>query len=105
REREEERNEKLSRKQDIIERLLQMMDDTDSDHQFETFKTLQSEWQSIGPIPAGQAKTLWASYHALVDRYYDNQSIYFELKELDRKKNLEAKLELCARAEKLANVE
>lgn len=105
REREEERNENLRRKQDIIERLRQMMDDTDSDHQFETFKTLQSEWQSIGPVPAGQAKTLWASYHALVDRYYDNQSIYFELKELDRKKNLEAKLELCARAEKLANVE
>ena len=37
----------------------------------------------------------------LLDRFYDNQSIYFELKELDRKKNLEAKLELCARAEKL----
>ncbi len=48
---------------------------------------------------------MWANYHALLDRFYDNQSIYFELKELDRKKNLEAKLELCARAEKLADVE
>jgi hypothetical protein len=43
-------------------------------------------------------------YHALVDRYYDHRNIYFELKELDRKKNLEAKIELCIRAEKLAEV-
>jgi hypothetical protein len=48
---------------------------------------------------------LWANYHALTDRFYDNQSIYFELKELDRRKNLEAKLELCVRAEALINVE
>ena len=54
--------------------------------------------------PPGELKTLWANYHALVDRYYDNRSIYFELKELDRKKNLEAKFELCVRAEGLADV-
>jgi len=47
---------------------------------------------------------LWASYHALVDRFFDNRNIYFELKELDRKKNLAAKTELCLRAEKLADV-
>src|SRR5690606_23437208 len=55
--------------------------------------------------PGPQAKTLWANYHALVDRFYDNQSIYYELKELDRKRNLEAKHELCVRAEKLADVD
>ena len=51
-----------------------------------------------------QVRPLWASYHALVDRFYDNRNIYFELKELDRKKNLAAKTELCVRAEKLADV-
>lgn len=40
-----------------------------------------------------------------MDRFYDNRSIYFELKELDRKKNLENKLELCAKAEALHEVE
>ncbi len=41
-------------------------------------------------FPKNQIKTLWASYNALVDRFYDQRSIYFELKkELDRKKNLE----------------
>jgi hypothetical protein len=38
----------------------------------------------------------------LLERYYANRSIYFELKELDRRKNLEAKAEICEKAEKLA---
>jgi len=41
-------------------------------------------------------QTLWQSYHALVDRFYSNRSIFFELLELDRKKNLQAK-ELIAK--------
>ncbi len=105
REQEDQKVENLRRKQEIIEKLRLMMEDPDSSHQFEAFKELQKEWRSTGPVPGPQAKTLWANYHALVDRYYDNQSIYFELKELDRKKNLEGKLELCTRAEKLASVE
>ncbi len=102
---EEQKNDNLKKKQDLIERLRLLMESPEGTQQFEKFKELQKEWRSTGPVPGQQAKTLWASYHALVDRFYDNQSIYFELKELDRRKNLEAKLELCNRAEKLANVE
>lgn len=105
RQQEEQKNENLQKKQDLIEKLRILVDAPDNTHQFETFKELQKEWRSIGPIPGTHAKTLWANYHALVDRFYDNQSIYFELKELDRKKNLEAKVDLCARAERLADVE
>jgi hypothetical protein len=104
RQQEEQRNENLKRKQELVEKLRLLADAQDS-HQFDAFKDIQREWRSIGPVPATQAKTLWANYHALVDRFYDNQSIYFELKELDRRKNLELKQELCARAERLANVE
>lgn len=101
---EEQKNENLRRKQDIIEKLRELIDAVDHSNQFEAFKELQKEWRAVGPVPAPHAKTLWANYHALVDRFYDNQSIYFELKELDRKKNLEAKIELCVRAERLADV-
>lgn len=105
RQQEEQKIENLRKKQELIERLRVLMESQDNAHQFEAFKELQREWRSIGAVPGAQAKTLWANYHALVDRFYDNQSIYFELKELDRKKNLESKLELCARAERLAGVE
>jgi hypothetical protein len=46
-------------------------------------------------------KSLWANYNALLDRFYDNRSIYFELKQLDRKKNFDLKIELCEKAEQL----
>ena len=105
RQQEEQKTDNLRKKQDLIEKLRVLVDSPDNTHQFEHFKELQREWRSIGAIPGAQAKTLWANYHALIDRFYDNQSIYFELKELDRKKNLESKIELCNRAEKLANVE
>jgi len=105
RQQEEQKTENLRRKQELIEKLRILVDSPDNTNQFEAFKELQKEWRSIGPIPGTQAKTLWANYHALVDRFYDNQSIYFELKELDRKKNLESKLELCTRAERLSEVE
>ncbi|MEJ7645529.1 MAG: DUF349 domain-containing protein [Chryseolinea sp.] len=91
----------LKKKQDLLEKLRVLFDSQDNANQFDQFKSLQKEWKVIGPVPGPQAKTLWANYHALTDRFYDNQSIYFELKELDRRKNLEAKVELCARAERL----
>ncbi|HEX6889903.1 MAG TPA: DUF349 domain-containing protein [Chryseolinea sp.] len=102
---EEDKGENLRKKEELLEKLRVLSDSQDTSDQFERFKELQKEWKTIGPVPGAQAKTLWANYHALTDRFYDNQSIYFELKELDRRKNLEAKLELCARAEKLADVE
>ena len=102
---EERKTENLAKKQELLEKLRVLSDSQDTTDQFERFKELQKQWKAIGPVSGPQAKTLWANYHALLDRFYDNQSIYFELKELDRKKNLEAKLELCVRAEKLSEVE
>lgn len=101
---EEQKTSNLQRKQDVLEKLRELVDSPDSENQFEAFKSIQNEWKSIGSVPGAQAKTLWANYHALVDRFYDKQSIYFELKELDRKRNLEAKIELCVRAERLIEV-
>jgi hypothetical protein len=105
REQEERKVDNLKRKEELLEKLRLLSDAIDNNNQFDAFKELQKEWKTIGPVPGTHAKTLWANYHALVDRFYDNQSIYFELKELDRKRNLVSKLELCERAERLAGVE
>lgn len=105
RQQEEKKVDNLKRKEELLEKLRVLSDAIDNNNQFDAFKELQKEWKSIGPVPAAHAKTLWANYHALVDRFYDNQNIYFELKELDRKRNLQAKLDICVRAEKLAEVE
>ena len=101
---EDQRAGNLKLKTNVLERLRALADAEDTEHSLKAFKDLQREWKSIGPIPATETKNLWANYSALVDRFYDQRSIYFELKELDKKKNLEAKLELCARAERLASL-
>jgi hypothetical protein len=69
---------------------------------FKAFKKLQDEWKSFGSVQGNMNQTLWQSYHALVDRFYSNRSIFFELLELDRKKNLQAKEVIAAKLEKLA---
>lgn len=98
---EEQKNANLFAKNEILERLRHLVDGEDTEHSLRQFKEIQKEWKGVGPVPQAHIKTLWANYNALVDRFYDQRSIYFELKELDRKKNLEIKQELVIRAEKL----
>lgn len=102
-ERSKEKN--AQEKNGILDRLRNLVDGEETTNSIETIKKIQEEWKKIGPVPHSQNKNLWASYNALMDRFYDNRSIYFELKELDRKKNLESKLELCDKAEALLELE
>ncbi len=69
---------------------------------WDNFKKIQEQWKSAGNVSSPHNGTLWATYNALVDRYFSIRNIYFELKELDRKKNAELKAELCEKIETLA---
>jgi hypothetical protein len=102
-EKEKQKDTNLKKKQDLLEQIREFVDSDETNISFEKFKAFQTEWKNIGMVPNAFNKTLWANYNALMDRFYDHRSIYFELKELDRRKNLTAKLELCAKAEALAN--
>lgn len=102
-EKQKERN--LELKNALLERLRAFVDDDENTSSINALKKMQEEWKAIGPVHHQHNRTLWANYNALMDRYYDHRSIYFELKELDRKKNLEAKLELCKQAESLDALE
>jgi hypothetical protein len=68
-----------------------------------TFKKIQDDWKAAGNISSPHNTTLWATYHALVDRYYNNRNIYFELLDMDRKRNSSLKIEVIERVENLAN--
>lgn len=102
---EHQKDENLKTKLEILDRLRDLVDGEETITGLNVIKELQKEWKSVGPVPGSQSKTLWANYNALLDRYYDQRSILFELKELDRKKNLEAKVELCVKAEELSQSE
>ena len=101
---ERSKDQNLEAKNQILQKLRDIVDSEETTLSINTIKDIQRDWKKIGPVPAAQNKNLWASYNALMDRFYDNRSIYFELKELDRKKNLEHKLEICQKAEALDKV-
>ena len=101
-ERQKEKN--LLAKTELLNKLRELVDGEETTLSMAAVKAIQESWKTIGPVPIAQSKNLWASFNALMDRFYDNRSIYFELKELDRKKNLEGKLELCDKAEALKEV-
>ncbi|RLD24376.1 MAG: DUF349 domain-containing protein [Bacteroidetes bacterium] len=91
--------------EEVLNELRNFVDSEESSASFNSFKTIQQKWKDIGDVPSQNSRTLWANYNALIHRFYDQRSIYFELKELDRRKNYEAKLILCDKAEALVDEE
>ena len=100
----DQREENFKKKNLILDQL-RYISNNNFDIDIKVIKGLQHCWQDIGPVPGNQHKLLWANYNALLDRFYDSRSIYFELKDLDRKKNLMAKTQLCEKAERLSSKE
>ena len=92
---------KIKLKKDITKNLRDLVNGIEDKGTFNKVKLLQDSWKEIGPVDDSKDKSLWTTYNALLDRFYDNRSIYFELKELDRKKNLDLKVEICRKAESL----
>jgi len=92
-------------KTELLERLRKLISSEESSLSLDEFKNIQEEWKKTGQVPAAQSQELWNNYKALVDIFYNNRSIFFELKELDRKKNLESKKEICEKVEKLSELE
>ena len=93
----------LKKKKEIIRVLRELVNGVENKDTFNNVKDLQNAWKDIGNLNNSKDKSLWTTYNALLDRFYDNRSIYFELKDLDRKKNLELKNAICEKAEKLVN--
>jgi hypothetical protein len=52
-------------------------------------------------IPKNEMGELWRNYHFLVEKFFDKVKISNELRDLDLKKNIEGKLQLCEKAEGL----
>ena len=106
REQEAEKEENLKKKQAIIEKIKAMVTSPEeASKTYQEFKSLQQEWRDIKAVPAESANELWRNYQLYVEQFYDLLKLNSEARELDFKKNLEAKTRLCEAAEKLADEE
>jgi len=95
------RTQNLARKQELLAQLRQLVESAETKDSSQKLKQLQADWKATGPVPQTDSQETWNTYHGLLDRYYANQGRFYELKELDRRRNQEAKENLIARAEAL----
>lgn len=92
----------LEKKKEILDELKQFINSEENlKKTYDDFKLLQERWKEIGMVPKAEANNLWQSYHFLVDKFFDKVKINKELRDLDLKKNLELKIELCEKVEEL----
>lgn len=99
---EEQKVANLQQKNVILEDLKQLINSEETlKKTYDEFRALQDKWKEIGQVPATEITNLWNNYHFLVEKFYDKVKINRELRDLDLKKNLEAKIELCEKTEEL----
>ena len=100
---EKEREANLALKEAVIADLKSLLEkQEDVNATFPEFREIQNRWRAIGPVPAQSYRNINETYQLYVEQFYDMVKINRELRDLDFKKNLEAKEQFCALAEKLA---
>ena len=103
-EQEKRKEENYAAKLQIIEELKELLGKVeDVNHTFPAFRELQNRWKSIDMVPQSKVKDLITTYQYYVEQFYDYIKINNEFRDIDFKKNLEAKTILCQRAEALEN--
>ena len=100
---EKEREDNLAKKEAVIADLKALLEkQEDVNATFPEFREIQNRWRAIGPVPAQSYRNINETYQLYVEQFYDMVKINRELRDLDFKKNLEAKEQFCEFAEKLA---
>ena len=100
------REENLQKKQAIIEELKALVEEPgDMKEAFPKFRDIQNRWREVGPVPQQNFRDINDTYQLHVTKFYDLVDINRELRDLDFKKNLEAKTAFCEQAEALSEDE
>lgn len=97
-----EKEDNYAAKLAIIEELKQLVDSEEAlNTTFAKFHELQARWRSIGQVAQSHVSDLYETYNLHIENFYDYVKINKELRDLDWKRNLEAKTALCEQAEAL----
>lgn len=96
---EEARKQNLQAKNEIIDQILALAEDTDNvNRTFPLYRDLQDRFNALGEVPATEETSLWKRFQEARERYSDNLKINKELRDYDFKKNLDTKILLIEEA-------
>lgn len=102
---EQTRMENLAAKNAILDQLRQIAEDIDNiGANFHKFHQLQQDFKVKASLPAGSENDLWKMYQTVNETFYDRLKMNKELRDLDFKKNLEAKRQLIEQAKELSEM-
>ncbi len=102
---EKQKDSNLQTKLTILDKIRTIVVGEETKDSLGEVRKLQKEFRNIGAVPPTHTNEIWDNYRALIDQFDNKQGLYNELRELDRRKNLEHKILLCEKAELLINAE
>ncbi len=93
----------LVEKQAILSTIKEIAADIDNVNvNFQKFQDLQKQFKEKADLPETAVTSLWKEFQTAVELFYDQLKMNKELRDLDFKKNLEAKRQLVEQAKALA---
>lgn len=98
---EEEKLANLKKKELVLDKIRDLVSGEETESSLKQMRDLMREWKEIRHIPKEFQDELFKRYRFYVEKFYDNLSIFNELKDLDREKNLEIKIDLIKKVEAL----
>jgi hypothetical protein len=102
-EQEKKMNHNLSIKLGLIEELKGLLNAEEKMKEtFIHFKDIQDRWKNAGQVPKLELNNLWNTYNHHVENFFDYLKINNDLRDIEFKRNLIQKTELCIATEALA---
>ena len=95
----------LEKRLSVIEQLKGLIENADTATMYKSFRELQDTWRAIGSVSKNHYNDTWKTFHHHVERFYDLLHLSNDFRDLDFKHNLEEKLKIIEKAERLAEHE
>jgi hypothetical protein len=92
----------LKKKEAILDQIKELTETEETKDSLKKLKELQTEWKNVKNVSKEHVERLWENYHVLIHKFYDRLSMFNELKDLDRRKNLDQKIDLTKKVTELA---
>ena len=100
--------ENKEKKEQLLQRFEELFKSNEEGAEFgslySTFTTIRDEWNALVQLDPKDASALNRRFYELRDQFYDLKAINDDLRQLDFKKNLEAKQELLAELRQLDSI-
>jgi hypothetical protein len=94
----------LETKMRLCERAEELLVESSIIKAFNTLQKLHERWREIGPVPGDKKDEIWERFKTSTSKINKKHQEFFEGKKSEQRKNLDAKIVLCEKAEEIGNL-